>query len=158
MCNENPRGFTLPELIMAIVVIAVGLAGVLTAFQTVVKGSADPLIHKQMLAVAEEMMEELSLESWVSQSGHAGGVSGCPDRADFDSLDYYDGYECTGIRPIDGNAVIPLLANYKIKVTVAKPASDWNGVPADDVRRLAVQVTNGRESLQLVTWRANWAK
>ncbi|MDR2092489.1 MAG: prepilin-type N-terminal cleavage/methylation domain-containing protein [Azoarcus sp.] len=157
MCNDHSRGFTLPELIMAIVIIAIGLTGVLTAFRTVVRGSADPLIHKQMLAVAEEMMEELGLESW-SPPGYVGGGSGCRDRAGFDSLDDYNGYECTGIRPIDGNAVIPLLANYTIKVAVAKPTSDWNGVPKDDTRRLEVQVTNGRESLRLVTWRVNWAK
>ncbi|MDR1462162.1 MAG: prepilin-type N-terminal cleavage/methylation domain-containing protein [Azoarcus sp.] len=160
MCNESSAqtGFTLPELIMAIAIIAIGLTGVLTAFRTVVKGSADPLIHKQMLAIAEEMMEELNLKPWISQSGHTGGVTGCPDRTDFDNMDYYNGYECAGIRPIDGGDVIPLLANYKIKVTVAKPAGDWNGIPSDDVRRFEVQVTNGGESVQLVTWRANWAK
>ncbi|MDR1064623.1 MAG: prepilin-type N-terminal cleavage/methylation domain-containing protein [Azoarcus sp.] len=160
MCNEHSSqsGFTLPELIMAITIIAIGLAGVLTAFRMVVKSSADPLIHKQMLVIAEEMMEELNLKPWVSQSGHTGGITGCPDRAGLDNLDYYDGYECTGIRPIDGSAVIPLLANYKIKVAVMKPAGDWHGVPADDTRRLEVRVTNGGESLQLVTWRANWAK
>ncbi|MDR1662704.1 MAG: prepilin-type N-terminal cleavage/methylation domain-containing protein [Azoarcus sp.] len=160
MCSRPPRqsGFTLPELIMTIVIISVGLAGVLSAFRAVVKGSADPLVHKQMLAIAEEMMEELSLKPWVSPSGHTGGAVGCPDRAGLDNLDYYDGYECAGIRPVDGGAVIPLLVGYKIKVAVSKPVSDWNGIPASEVRRLEVRVTNGGESIQLLTWRANWAK
>ncbi|MDR2032755.1 MAG: type II secretion system GspH family protein [Azoarcus sp.] len=165
MCNEDRQdrrraGFTLPELIMAIVIISVGLAGVLAAFRTVVKSSADPLIHKQMLTIAEEMMEEISLKPWVSPTLSSGGGGGatCPARAEFDRLDDYDGYECTGIRPIDDTTPISFLSDYRVKVTVAKPASAWNGIPAEDVRRVEVEVKNGDRSMQLVGWRANWAK
>lgn len=169
MCNEDRRdarearevrearrgGFTLPELVMAIVIVAVGLAGVLAAFRTVVKGSADPLIHKQMLTIAEEMMEEVSLKPWGASGGHG---TGCPARTDFDSLDDYDGYECMGIRPIDDTTPIAFLGDYSVKVTVARPESAWNGIPADDVRRVEVKVMNGDRVMQLVGWRANWAK
>lgn len=160
MCSKRPAhaGFTLPELIIAIVVISVGLAGVLLAFRVTVGNSADPLIHKQMLAVAEEMMAEIGLKPWVSLSAHVGGVSGCPARDGFDSVDYYDGYACAGIRPIDSASPIPALAAYGIGVTVTKPAGDWNQIPANDVRRIEVRVTNGGEALQLVGWRTNWAK
>ena len=160
MCGERPAraGFTLPELIIAIVVISVGLAGVLLAFRVAVKGSADPLIHKQMLAIAEEMMAEIGLKPF-SPPGHTGGSAGCAARDGFVSLDDYNGYACAGIRPIDDHeSPIPALGAYGIAVAVTKPAAAWNDIPADDVRRIEVRVTNGGETLRLAGWRTNWAK
>ena len=159
MCGRGPAraGFTLPELIIAIVIISVGLAGVLLAFRVTVGNSADPLIHKQMLAVAEEMMAEIGLKPF-SSPGHAGAAGGCVARDGFESLDDYNGYACAGgIRPIDGTSPISALAAYGISVAVTKPVGNWNGIPANDVRRVEVTVSHGGETLKLVSWRANWA-
>ena len=43
---------TLLELVLAIAVIGIGLAGLLVAFNQAVFRSADPLVRKQMLAIA----------------------------------------------------------------------------------------------------------
>ncbi|MBL8317986.1 MAG: prepilin-type N-terminal cleavage/methylation domain-containing protein, partial [Burkholderiaceae bacterium] len=70
MCSERAgrrfrlvscRGVSLVELMIAIVVIGAGLAGVLTAYGTATRASADPVRRQQMLALAEEMMEEILL-------------------------------------------------------------------------------------------------
>jgi prepilin-type N-terminal cleavage/methylation domain-containing protein len=58
-------GFTLIEMIITIVVISVGLAGVLLTFQTVVKSSADPLVTKQMISIAEAQMESAMLKEFA---------------------------------------------------------------------------------------------
>ena len=42
-------GLTLIELIIYIVVVLVGLAGVLTVFNTTVRGSADPVVRKHVI-------------------------------------------------------------------------------------------------------------
>jgi MSHA pilin protein MshD len=55
------RGISLIELIMFIVIVSVALAGILLVMNTVTRGSADPLIHKQALAIAESMLEEVEL-------------------------------------------------------------------------------------------------
>lgn len=55
------RGISLVELIMFIVIVSVALAGILLVMDTVTKGSADPLIHKQSLAIAESLLEEVEL-------------------------------------------------------------------------------------------------
>ena len=47
---------------LAIVVIGVGLTGVLAAFGSVTRNSADPVVHKQMIAVAQQLMAKLSTE------------------------------------------------------------------------------------------------
>lgn len=62
---NSARGMTLIELVLAMVVIGVGLAGVLAAFQQSVRGSADPMVRKQMTAIAEEMLEEAALRAFM---------------------------------------------------------------------------------------------
>jgi Tfp pilus assembly protein PilV len=55
------RGLTLVELIVSIMVLAAGVAGVLLTLNVAVRGSADPLIQKQALAIAESLLEEIQL-------------------------------------------------------------------------------------------------
>jgi prepilin-type N-terminal cleavage/methylation domain-containing protein len=62
---RNLRGFTLIEMIITIVVIGVALSGILLTFNTVVKSSADPLIHKQSMSIAEAEMEGVMLQNFA---------------------------------------------------------------------------------------------
>ncbi|TNC96192.1 MAG: hypothetical protein FD121_1202 [Gallionellaceae bacterium] len=55
------RGISLIELIIFIVIISVALTGILLVMNTVTRHSADPLIHKQALAIAESLLEEVEL-------------------------------------------------------------------------------------------------
>lgn len=54
-------GISLIELIMFIVIVGVALAGILLVMNVTTRGSADPLIHKQALAIAESLLEEVEL-------------------------------------------------------------------------------------------------
>ncbi len=62
---RNSSGFTLIEMIITIVVIGVGLAGILLVFQIVVKSSADPLVTKQLISIAEARMEGVMLKEFA---------------------------------------------------------------------------------------------
>lgn len=53
------RGVSLLELILFIVIVGAGVAGVLGVWRVTAQGSADPLIQKQALAIAEAYMEEV---------------------------------------------------------------------------------------------------
>ncbi len=55
------RGISLIELIMFIVIVGIALAGILLVMNNVSKNSSDPLIHKQSLAIAESLLEEIEL-------------------------------------------------------------------------------------------------
>ena len=55
------RGISLIELVMFIVIVSIALVGTLLVMNTVTKSSADPLIRKQSLAVAESLLEEVEL-------------------------------------------------------------------------------------------------
>ncbi|MBI3523372.1 MAG: prepilin-type N-terminal cleavage/methylation domain-containing protein [Betaproteobacteria bacterium] len=60
LCRK-PRGFTLIELVMFIVIVSVGVVGILSVLNLTAGSSADPLIRKQMLAIAEGLIEEVEL-------------------------------------------------------------------------------------------------
>lgn len=59
------RGLSLIEVIVFIVVVSVGLAGVLIAINKGVASSADPMIRKQALAAAESLLEEIELQPFT---------------------------------------------------------------------------------------------
>jgi len=135
------------EMVLAIVIISVGLAGVLLAFNVSVKSSADPLVRKQMQAVAEEMMEEVLLKPYAVAPG---AVAGC-DRSAADDVRDYDAYN-QAICDVDGAGVVGL-AGYVVSVAVT-PAL-WQGLP--NTLRVVVTVTHGADILSIVGWRTDYA-
>ena len=68
------RGFSLVEAIVFIVIVSVALAGVLSVMNFTTKHSADPLIRKQTIAVAESLLEEISLQNFTKPT--SGGFPG----------------------------------------------------------------------------------
>lgn len=68
---RKSRGFTLIEMVITIVVVSVGLTGVLLAFQVVVRSSADPLVTKQMVSIAEAQMEAAVLREFANLADDA---------------------------------------------------------------------------------------
>lgn len=66
MCTDRRQhGLTLIELIMFIVIVGVALAGVLTVLNHTVQHSADPMVRKQALAIAESVLEEVMLQPFT---------------------------------------------------------------------------------------------
>lgn len=150
MSSERARGFTLIEMIMAIVIISVGLAGLLSVFSTGVKSSVDPVVRKQLLSLTEELLEEIALKPFVAEANVAAG--GCA-RAVFNDIDDYNGYATTGqVCNLDG---VPIASLDGYSVTVAVVAAALEGVT--DARRITVTASRGSESITLVGWRTNYA-
>ncbi len=137
------------EAVVAIVVIGVALAGVLLAVRESVRGSADPVVQRQMLAVAQQFMEEVQLKPWAAAANAA--PAGCARDTYNDLLDY-NGYSSSGICAVDGSA-IPLLSGYAVNISVA--AGTLGGVAA--ARKITVTVTRGTQSLTLTGWRTDYA-
>lgn len=144
--SRPQRGFTLVEMLVAVVVIGVGIAGVMMAFSVAARASADPVVQQQMLMVAEEMLEEIELKPYATPKT----ASGCA-RTNFAGVLDYDGYNCVA-QAVDGTA-IPELSTYTVKVAVTTTA--LSGVA--EARRIAVTVSHGSDSLLLVGWRTNYA-
>jgi MSHA pilin protein MshD len=60
-CTEpsRQRGLSLIELVIAIMIISVAVTGVLMLFSSNVRNSADPMVRKQAVAIAESLLNEV---------------------------------------------------------------------------------------------------
>lgn len=160
MFSKRLSGFTLIEMVIAIVIIGVGLAGLLTAFNTAVRSSADPLVNKQLLAIAEEMQAEILAKPFaVNGTAPANSLKSCgggspPSRAAFDDVSDYNAYQTTGVCDIDGFAVAGL-ESYSVSVSVDSGAA--LGLAAGQVKTVQVVVTNAGNNVTLLGWRTNFA-
>lgn len=167
MSNKRPRqiGFTLIELIIFIVVVSAGLAGILSVMNTSVKSSADPMVRKQALAIAESLLEEILLKDYCDpDTVVAGNPPACgvhtveASRKLFDDVDDYNGYASTGIVDLVGN-VVPGLTAYNISppvsvaVVTAAQSSQLNAV---GVKKITVSVTGPQGTISLTGYRANY--
>lgn len=157
--SGRQRGVTLVELIVAIVIISVGIAGILSTFNIAVRGSASPLIAKQSLAIAEALMEEVQLAPFtfcdpddpLAETATPATVCAIPeamgpeggDARPFDNVNDYDGFALplpAGIVDVAGTAV-PYLADYTATVAVTAVALNGITLASGDALRITVSVT-----------------
>lgn len=147
MWNKRAAGVTLVELVVAIVIVAVALAGMVAAFSRGDRASVDPVVTQQMAMIAEGMMEEILLKPFGSDSA-APPAAG---RIAFAKVADYAGYGSVGVFDIEGNAV-PGLARYKVGVKVGD--AGLTQVAANESLKITVRVTaEGAADVVLTGWR-----
>ena len=144
MCtsNRSQSGLTLIELIVFIVVIGIGVTGILSVMNITVKSSADPIVRKQALALADSIMEEILLKAYDDPDG----VSGETTRDTFDDVYDYNGKSNAVFTDLPGD-----LSAYTIGIAVV---SDTLGSVA--AKKVTVTVTNGTESIGLTGYRTSY--
>ncbi len=151
MTKRTQGGFTLIELIIFIVVIGVGVAGVLSVFTTCIRNSADPMVRKQALAIAESLLEEIVVKEFKDPDGGTSGVSTCvlgpgSDRTVWRDVCQYNGYSSTGIRDAQGGSVSSL-SGYSI-TSVAVGNFTLGGLT---VKQIVVRVTDTQGNVTSLT-------
>nr|WP_295771778.1 prepilin-type N-terminal cleavage/methylation domain-containing protein [Rhodoferax sp.] len=166
MIRRQHQGFTLIEVIIFIVVVGAGLAGILSVMNTVVKSSADPLIAKQTVAIAESMLEEILSKEYcdpdtvdkTTTPPTCGTHTTEASRALYDDVDDYIGYTTTGgIVDLTGATVAGLtnynITNLTVAVTTAAQNTALNAIAA---KRITVTVTGPQGAVTLIGYRSNY--
>lgn len=166
--SRAERGVSLVELIIFIVVVGVAVVGVLAAINLGTRTSADPMIQKQALAIAEALLEEVQLQAFTycdpddpnaatatSAAGCTGGAGGPNDETKlplgaelgetrasattpWDHVSDYNGMDITGITGIDG-AAIGGLGAYRARITVS-PQAIATASPVPDTDAVLIEV------------------
>ncbi len=176
--GSRHAGMTLVELVMFIVVVSVGLAGILSVLTMGTKSSADPMIRKNMLAIAEALLEEVEAMPFTycdpddANAATAASTSDCstaeapgPEGAlelrsstttPFDNVNDYSGLAV--LRPVtDISGTLSAPAGYSATIQIVPEALNdiaSTSTPATmEALRIAVTVTYGGDSLTLEGYR-----
>lgn len=166
------RGVTLVELVIFIMIVSLGTAGILLVMNYTTQHSADPMLKQQAILIAESYLEEILLKPFVDPSTPAATVI-CPTkesgRASYDNVcDYHNLADTSGAIDQLGNTVAGLTA-YNISVSVTGAvgdatalgpnASQVNNTGALRVLQVDVEVTHddiSDFSLRLTGYRTNY--
>lgn len=152
--NKAQHGISLIELILFIVIVSIAVAALLSVLNVNTKGSVDPLLRKQALAIAESLLEEVELHDFSNPTGGFTGAAIQANRGNFDDVMDYNGFATTGIYPADGSSIaVSGLTNYSVRVEVTD--ATIAGVTA--AKQITVTVTDPRgETLDAVGYRVNY--
>ncbi len=179
------RGLSLVELIVFIVVVGVGLAGILGVMNLTTRASADPLIQKQALAIAEAYLEEIlampftycdpdDANATTAEStgavnpsdptrcattleavGAEGGETRSGGVTPYDNVNDYASLAAAVPATLDGVAIAGL-GDYQVSVAVVAEA--LSTVPAAAGLRVTVTVTGpANTTVSLDGYRARYA-
>ena len=140
-------GVTLVELIVALTLAGVILTSIWSAWTLLGRSSADPLVARQSLAIAQSLLREIELQP-LPGTAVAGST---PGRTGYASISDYHGLAMNGITDVEG-AAVPGLEGYAAAVSVTAMA--LSGVPSTDGWWVTVTVTGpSAERTLLAQWR-----
>ncbi|MGZ4976483.1 MAG: type IV pilus modification PilV family protein [Methylobacter sp.] len=138
MANRQ-KGISLIELVIFMVIVGIAMAGIISSINFSVQHSADPVVKKQALAIAEALLEEVMLQNFSDPDGGTNVVEASRDL--YDDIDDYQNYNRTGISSVDApNTTITGLGNYTVQVTVNSTVN-LNGISGGNAKRITVTVT-----------------
>lgn len=184
--STDQRGLSLIELLVFIVVVGIAVTGVLSVYSLNARSSADPMVRKQALAIAESLLEEVLAQPYTycdpddANVETASSIADCatPETAmgaetgemrssnvqPYDNVnDYNDFFMPTppGIVDINNNPVTGL-SGYSATVKV-QPVANFSGitpvVPGDNVTLLVTVTVNapGNQGVTLSGYRTRYA-
>ena len=174
------RGLSLIELLVFIVVVGIAVSGVLSVYSLNARSSADPMVRKQALAIAESLLEEVLAKPYTycdpddANVETASSPAGCAAVAEtamgpeagetryhnltpYDNVNDYDGFNMAGINDLTNNPVAGL-SGYSADIQVQQPAGGFNGIPAGETLLVTVTVTApGNQGVSLSGYRTRHA-
>jgi MSHA pilin protein MshD len=146
LVTSKQRGVSLIELIMFIVIVGAAMVGILSVMNITTAHSADPLIHKQAIAIAESLLEEIELQDFIDLNT---GLTTCPtaltaDRStDNHTVSCYNNFSTTtGFTNNSLGLSGTYTANVLIDSTNSPLGTGANTILAGSAVRVTVTVTD----------------
>ena len=163
MSSSRQLGLSLVEVVVFIVVLGIGLAGMAVVYNQLTLASVDPVVRKQAVAIANSLMEEILLRPFTycdpddaavftaaspagcttpEVIGAEGGETRYGPAVVFDNVSDYGAFApmVGSIQDVNGNTVTGL-TGYTASVAVAAAGGDFPAVPADDALLITVSVS-----------------
>lgn len=178
----RPSGFTLVELVVFIVIVSVGVVGLVSVSGHFVRDSADPMLRKQMVAIAESLLNEVTQQpftycdpddtnffSATQAADCTGGLAGSQENigptpgtetrygavgTQFDNVADYGGFSKANIDDVAGGNA---MAGYTANVAIANAGATF-GLSPTAVLQITVTVQrNGLPNFSLAGYRFRYA-
>lgn len=173
--RSRQSGISLIELVMFIVIVGVGVAGILPVMNVTTQHSADPMLRKQAQAIAEALLEEIELQpfTWCDPEDAAAASATGPGQCTtaeaigaeagetryaepyYDNVNDYHGFTMTPIVDI-GNSPVSGLDAYTAGVNITQAGTTFS-LPAEDVLQIDVRVQSGDTDITLTGYRFRYA-
>lgn len=153
------RGLSLIELVVFIVVVAIGLTGILSVLTLTAEKSSDPMVRKQGIAVAEAMLEEVLLKNFADTGCLPSCLLNTPaDRPNYTAVTHYDTWDQTGVKSLADPTGLNIfgLETYRVRVTVELADLFDITLASGDARSITVRVDGSGETFILVGYRTNY--
>ena len=150
-------GATLIELVIALVVISVGVAGTLLAMRRTLASSADPMLVRQAAGIASSYLDEILGQRYLDPDT----ADDCPaaeggGRAVYDNVCDYDLLDDMGARDAT-DAAVAGLGLYRVRVLVDPNATLDVLSGSAEVLRVDVWVTHtDRVDFTLSSYRTSY--
>ena len=122
---RHQRGVTLIELVVFIIIISVGVVGLLSVSGSTIMHSADPMIRKQALAIAESLLLEIEQRPFtlcVPGDRNAAATTAVLDATATDASKCWDAVEAMG----------PETGESRYSSTPFNNVNDYNGFKMPD--------------------------
>lgn len=160
------RGTTLVEVVLFILIVSIAVVSVVSALSVVARGSGDPLVQRQSLAIGESLIQEIDSQPYAQKDpynptgpddaiGPEAGETRAGSPLPFDNPNDYSGYTETGIVAPDGSSLAGL-GSYSASVVATQQA--MGTVPASDGLLVVVTATGpDGQPVTLTTFRARYA-
>ncbi len=181
------QGATLVEMIVFIIIVSVGVVALVSAMSPMIRASADPMVTKQFVAVAESMLNEILHQPYTwcdpddANAATAQSYAGCAstpqnalgatpgtERRDgssgsfFDNVRDYHGFAMDNVSDPSGGSIVN---GFRAEVAIVETGATF-GLAADAALAITVTVCRtvtpsascaGRESFALTGYRFRYA-
>ncbi|NVJ51319.1 MAG: prepilin-type N-terminal cleavage/methylation domain-containing protein [Gammaproteobacteria bacterium] len=167
--RQFASGFTLVELIITIVILAIALSAILVVLNPAVTNASNPIAQIRATEIGQAYLEEI-LGKRFDENSVNGSSARCGDgvapacstalqsdgeaRANFDDVDDYNGLSESPVSAL-GNSKIDY-SSYTVSVTVSYDGTAL-GLNNNDAKRIDVQVQKINDSVfQFSAYKTNF--